>query len=78
MSGFEGGTAALRCALTGIKPERMVFATDYPQDFTGATTATGKGAKDMRKYIEEIKSLPLPEATKAAMLGGTAEKLPGL
>ena len=78
MSGFEGGTAALRCALTGIKPERMVFATDYPQDFTGATTDTGKGAKDMRKYIEEIKSLPLPEASKAAMLGGTAEKLLGL
>jgi predicted TIM-barrel fold metal-dependent hydrolase len=78
MSGFEGGTAALRCALTGIKPERLVFATDYPQDFTGATTDTGKGAKDMRKYIEEVKSLPLPEATKAGILGGTAAKLLGL
>ena len=78
MSGFEGGPAALRCALTGIKPERMVFATDYPQDFTGATTDTGKGAKDIRKYIDEIRALPLPEETKAAMLGGTAARLLGL
>lgn len=78
MSGFEGGPNALRCALTGIKPERMVFATDYPQDFTGATTDTGKGARDIRKYIEEIRSLPLPEETKARMLGGTAAELLGL
>ena len=78
MSGFEGGPNALRCALTGIKPERMVFATDYPQDFTGATTDTGKGPKDIRKYIEEIRALPLPEATRAGMLGGTAAKLLGL
>jgi predicted TIM-barrel fold metal-dependent hydrolase len=78
MSGFEGGPNALRCALTGIKPERMVFATDYPQDFTGATTGTGKGPKDIRKYIEEIRGLPLPEKTKAAMLGETAAELLGL
>jgi predicted TIM-barrel fold metal-dependent hydrolase len=75
MSGFEGGSNALRCALTGIKPERLVFATDYPQDFTGATTDTGKGPRDIRKYIEEIRALPLPEETKAGMLGGTAAKL---
>lgn len=78
MSGFEGGPNALRCALTGIKPERMVFATDYPQDFTGATTDTAKGARDIRKYIDEIRGLPLPEKTKAGMLGETAAELLGL
>ena len=78
MSGFEGGPNALRCALTGIKPERLVFATDYPQDFTGATTDTRKGVKDIRKYIEEIRGLPLPEDAKARMLGGTAAELLGL
>lgn len=78
MSGFEGGPHALHCALTGIKPERMVFATDYPQDFTGATTDTGKGARDIRKYIEEIRALPFPAATTAGMLGGTAADLLGL
>jgi len=78
MSGFEGGPNALRCALTGIRPERLVFATDYPQDFTGATTDTGKGARDIRKYIEEIRSLPLSEETKAGMLGDNAAGLLGL
>jgi len=33
MAGFEGGTVALNCALEGIQPERLVFASDYPQDF---------------------------------------------
>ena len=75
MSGFEGGPAALRCALTGIKPERMVFATDYPQDFTGATTGTGKGPKDMRRYIDEIRALPFPEKMTAGMLGENAAEL---
>lgn len=75
MSGFEGGPAALRCALTGIKPERLVFATDYPQDFTGATTGTGKGPKDMRRYIDEIRALPFPEKTTAGMLGENAAEL---
>ena len=75
MSGFEGGPAALRCALTGIRPERLVFATDYPQDFTGATTGTGKGPKDMRRYIEEIRALPFPEKTTAGMLGENAAQL---
>ena len=78
MSGFEGGPNALRCALTGIKPERLVFATDYPQDFTGATTDTRKGAGDIRKYIQEIRALPLPEEIKAKMLGETAAELLGL
>src|SRR5574341_2062343 len=35
MAGFEGGLTALNCGLLGIRPERLVFATDYPQDFTG-------------------------------------------
>src|SRR3989442_677416 len=55
-----------------------LFATDYPQDFTGATTDTGKGARDIRKYIEEIRNLPLPKETTARMLGGTAAELLGL
>lgn len=75
MAGFEGGPNALACALTGIKPQRLVFATDYPQDFTGATTQTGKGVADIRGYIAVIRSLEVPGADKAAMLGGTATGL---
>ncbi len=72
MAGFEGGRAALQCALTGIRPERLVFATDYPQDFTGQLTDTGKGVADIRRYIHDVRSLDLPETTKDAILGGTA------
>jgi len=77
-AGFEGGPNALTCALTGIRPDRIVFATDYPQDFTGATTQTGKGVGDIREYINLIEALELPKATKAGILGGTAAGLLGL
>lgn len=75
MAGFEGGPDALTCALTGIRPERLVFATDYPQDFTGATTQTGKGISDIKGYIELIRGLDLPDAARKAMLGATAAGL---
>jgi predicted TIM-barrel fold metal-dependent hydrolase len=78
MAGFEGGPNALRCALTGIRPERLVFATDYPQDFTGATTHTGIGPEGIREYIRFVRGLPLPEGAAEAMLGATAAGLLGL
>jgi predicted TIM-barrel fold metal-dependent hydrolase len=75
MARFEGGIAALNCALQGIRPERMVFASDYPQDFTGVNTDTGKGMKELRNYIEAIRNLPLDENSKKKILGDTAEEL---
>ncbi len=75
MAGFEGGVVALNCALAGIRPERLVFASDYPQDFTGVNTDTGKGMSELRNYIETIRRLPLSEPSKAAVLGGTAARL---
>jgi aminocarboxymuconate-semialdehyde decarboxylase len=78
MAGFEGGPAALTCALTGIAPEQMVFATDYPQDFTDVQTATGRGVRGMAEYVELVRALELPAATTEAILGGTAARLLGL
>lgn len=75
LAGFEGGLAALRCGLLGIKPERLVFATDYPQDFTGACTDTGKGMRSIREYIEAIRGLELAAAVKDGILGNTAARL---
>ncbi len=75
MAGFEGEPDALTCALTGIRPERLVFATDYPQDFTGATTQTGKGVDGIRAYIALIRGLGISHSLKNAMLGGTAADL---
>ncbi len=75
MSGFEGGVGALRCALTGIRPDRLVFATDYPQDFTGSATDTGKGPGAIRGYVSTIRSLDLEPDAVEGMLGRTAARL---
>jgi predicted TIM-barrel fold metal-dependent hydrolase len=75
MAGFEGGIAALNCALQGIRPERMVFASDYPQDFTGVNTDTGKGMKELKNYIETIRNLSLDDKSIKKILGDTAAEL---
>jgi predicted TIM-barrel fold metal-dependent hydrolase len=75
MAGFEGGMAALNCALQGIRPDRLVFASDYPQDFTGVNTDTGKGMKELKNYIETIRNLPLDPKSKEKILGDTAAAL---
>jgi aminocarboxymuconate-semialdehyde decarboxylase len=75
LAGFEGGLPALHCALQGIRPERLVFASDYPQDFTGVNTDTGKGMLELRGYIDAIRQLPLGEEIKDGILGATAMAL---
>jgi predicted TIM-barrel fold metal-dependent hydrolase len=75
LSGFEGGPVALRAALAGIRHDRLIFATDYPQDFTGATTQSGKGVADIRKYIELVRSTGIPQESVDAILSGNAAKL---
>jgi predicted TIM-barrel fold metal-dependent hydrolase len=75
MAGFEGSSIALRCALEGIRPERMIFATDYPQNFNNSDPKQGQNIEGVRLYIEQIAQLPLAETVKQAMLGGTAAKL---
>jgi Amidohydrolase len=72
LAGFEGGLPALHCALQGIRPERLVFASDYPQDFTGMNTDTGKGMQELKNYIDSIRRLPLKRGSIDAILGGTA------
>jgi predicted TIM-barrel fold metal-dependent hydrolase len=75
LAGFEGGLVALRCALLGIRPERLLFASDYPQDFTGINTDTGKGMQALKDYIETVRGLDLKEESREAILGGTAARL---
>ena len=75
MAGFEGSPIALRCALEGIRPERMVFATDYPQNFNSSDPKQGRSVDGVREYIEEIRKLSLAANLKEDMLGGTAARL---
>jgi predicted TIM-barrel fold metal-dependent hydrolase len=78
MAGFEGSSVALRCAMEGIRPERMVFATDYPQNFNNDDPKLGKNVDGISEYIELIENLPLAASIKDGMLGVTAAKLIGV
>jgi predicted TIM-barrel fold metal-dependent hydrolase len=75
MAGFEGSPVALRCALEGIRPERLVFATDYPQNFNNSDPKQGKSVDGVSEYLDEIRALPLDAKVKDAMLGRTAARL---
>jgi aminocarboxymuconate-semialdehyde decarboxylase len=75
LAGFEGGLTALHCALLGIRPDRLVFASDYPQDFTGVSTDTGKGMAALREYIAAVRGLDLKPEVKDGILGETAARL---
>ena len=68
LAGFEGGMAALRSALTVIRPERLLFGTDYPYNFDLDGAA-------VRKYIENVRGLDCSPRQVADILGGTATRL---
>lgn len=74
MAGFEGGELALGAALKGISPERLVFATDYPQDFTGVSTSAGTQPPRVPDYVDAIRKR-LPGTAAEKVLGGNAAAL---
>ena len=74
MAGFEGGELALDAAIAGISSDRLVFATDYPQDFTGVSTASGARGPTVPEYVAAIRKR-LPAAAAEKVLGGTAAAL---
>jgi len=65
MAGFEGGPIALACAMEGIKADRLVFATDYPQAVRDAEEVAG--------YVAAVRALG-PDA-RAMVDGVSAERL---
>ncbi|MBI2358296.1 MAG: amidohydrolase [Deltaproteobacteria bacterium] len=71
MAGFRGGMNAVRCALTTIRPSRLVFGTDYPQNFM-------ENPMEIKGYIDHLKALEIDGESKALMLGGNARRLLGL
>ena len=75
MAGFEGSPIALRCALEVINPARMIFATDYPQNFNNSDPKQGRSIDGVRDYIDEVRGLALDEKVKEDMLGATAARL---
>jgi hypothetical protein len=49
---------ALNCALQGIRPERLVFASDDP-GFHWREYRYRKGMSELKSYIEMIRNLQL-------------------
>jgi len=59
----------------GMRPEQLVFASDYPQDLTWVNTDTEKGMLEPKKYVETVRELDLVHESKEQILGGTAATL---
>ena len=65
--GFCGNINAVKCALVEIKPQSLVFGTDYPQEIRDVTA--------IAKFVEEIKALPLSKGEIDGILGENGEKI---
>ncbi len=61
----------MKNALLGISCQRLVFATDYPQDFTGASTTASNPGEQIGAYIVAIRDQVSPSEAEE-MLGKTA------
>lgn len=71
IAGREMGIASVKCALSNIKPERLVFGTDWPFNYDYRPQA-------VKDYAEEIRKLDLPAGSAEAILGSNAAKILGL
>lgn len=71
MAGYEGGMNAVKCALLSLSPERLLFGTDYPFNFTNSP-------ERVRSYVDDIKALGLPAHATEAMLWKNAARLLGI
>jgi predicted TIM-barrel fold metal-dependent hydrolase len=68
MAGFAGGMNAVKCALTSIHPSRLVFGTDYPQNFL-------ENPARIKDYIDNLKKFDLDEESKKQIFGENAKRL---
>jgi predicted TIM-barrel fold metal-dependent hydrolase len=68
LAGFAGGMNAVKCALTAIHPSRLVFGTDYPQNFI-------ENPMKIKTYIDNLRKFDLDEENKKQILGENARRL---
>lgn len=67
LAGYQGAMNVVKCNLTMMKPERLLFATDYPFNF--------RDAKLAKNYVQNLKNLGLPPNQLDLVLGGNAMAL---
>ena len=63
--------AAVKCALTNISPDKLMFGSDWPFNYD-------RNPEEAGRYIAEIRKLDLPESDIENMLGGNAARLLGI
>jgi len=68
LAGHHGGMNSVKCALTTIHPSRLIFGTDYPQEFS-------EDPMKLKTYVKNIKKLEMSEKNRELMLGGNAKRL---
>ncbi len=66
-AGFMGWMPITQATLMVVKPQRMVFGTDYGLEMIEA--------QDIKAFIDDITALNIPEADRKAILGETAREL---
>jgi len=67
MAGTGGWMPEVKHALSVIKPERLVFASDYPHEMSRRA--------DYKAYLDGIKRMRIPEKDKMRILGGNIKAL---
>jgi predicted TIM-barrel fold metal-dependent hydrolase len=65
--GFFGNINAVKCALLEIKPENIVFGTDFPQEIRDETQIKG--------FVRDIKALPLSQKEINGIFSENGKKL---
>jgi aminocarboxymuconate-semialdehyde decarboxylase len=65
---LEGSPEAYNCGYVFFGPDRMMYGTDYP---FGANA----GENFIRKNLEAVKAMDIPQEAKEKILGGNAKKL---
>jgi predicted TIM-barrel fold metal-dependent hydrolase len=66
-AGFMGWMPITQATLLTVKPQRMVFGTDYGLEMIEA--------QDIKAFIDNIKAMNIPEPDRRAILGDTAREL---
>jgi predicted TIM-barrel fold metal-dependent hydrolase len=66
LGGCFGNVNPVKCALVELKPESLLFGTDYPQEMRDGQSVKG--------FVEEIKKLPLSRQQIEGILGENGRK----
>ena len=68
--GIQGDVNPLKMALMELSPKNIVYGTDYPLEIRDKET--------VKKFVQDIRKLPLPQEDIDGILGNNARKLLGI